>query len=209
MTQDDRSILLQGAVKAYLMMVSGTRRVVEVDGEHSAERVERYAIDDGLFVSLRESEQISGDILVGWGDNVYFVPGRHHVSTSVLTSGDDVRISEWTFDESGSSTCSVETDAAGYGFSAETYYTNLTATFMEGSASRELLSGRELEVLAQPYTAGGERRIWLDRYPAQLVLFAQEELRGELAHPPVRNFRSRSSGTPRSEPASCRSRRRL
>jgi hypothetical protein len=86
MTQDDRSILLQGAVKAYLTMVSGTRRVVEVNRKHSAERVERYANDDGLFVSLKESEQISDGILVSWGDNVYFVPGRHHVSTSILLS---------------------------------------------------------------------------------------------------------------------------
>jgi hypothetical protein len=90
-----------------------------------------------------------------------------------------VTISEWTFDESGSSTCSVENDAAGFGFSAHTYYTNLTAIFMEGSATREFLNDREVEVLAQPYTAADEQRVWLDRLSLFPLRFETPELRDE------------------------------
>ncbi|HEY7532503.1 MAG TPA: hypothetical protein VH681_06920, partial [Nitrospiraceae bacterium] len=172
LSADEQTTLLQGSAKAYLSLVTGTNRVVEVEGVGSAQISERYADEAGLHVLFETREQTSAQILTGWADSVYIRGGDHHTWSFVERKQGDVVVEDWTLDEGGP-TCTETRDLGGLGFLMHLYYSNVTTMVTNGTYVRtDHLDGRRVLQLDIPY-GDGVGRVWLDEqslFPARMEL---------------------------------------
>lgn len=165
LSQDDRSRLLSGAIKSYLLRVSGNRRTIDAAGG-SATILERYSNVSGLYVHTAEFQHESRDIQALWGDVLIASPGTYEAAYVVSYSSEAPRVRGWETDEKGSRICANEGSdddpSFGLGIASKVYVGLLESIASEEwTVSRKTVGGRGVEELLQPFEAG-LRTVWLD-----------------------------------------------
>ena len=180
LSDDDRKLLLQGSMKAYLLSVHGTRREILSSVGRSVVR-EDYQRSDGLYVALVRRASTGAES--EWPD-VVFADGDANVETRAFlgSTGDDTIIAEhWARDASDRWTCEASsTDTTTFSFPVFEYFTHHAEIVLAGEFVGEAsLADRSAYQFAWEWPDGSIRRAWIDRETfIPLRLHLPEEPRG-------------------------------
>jgi len=163
MPVEDRRVLLQGAIKAYLVSVTSTRRVIDAGARGKSDVVEIYGLEDGLYTALSAREASDSGIATQWADGAVIDTGTHLTRMFVNSFSNGASAEVWTLGQNGQWSCRLNRDAsAGLWLQQREYYQILAGTVILGTPKRvEMFSGREA-VLFENATLAGTRRAWVD-----------------------------------------------
>jgi hypothetical protein len=173
MDEEDRNLLLQGSIKAYLVLVESTQRRIEVEDEGYADIVEEYSLEDGIHIALAARESVEAGLVTHWGDGAFAEDGNSASKVFVSSFTENATAQEWLLDADGEWTCTTNHDAsAGLWFLQAEYYQNLVGTVLLGTPERaETFSGRPA-VLFEHSEPGRTRRVWIDEHTLFPIGFA-------------------------------------
>jgi hypothetical protein len=164
LSQDERAVLLQGAVKAHLMLVRNTDRRMETPEGRSGVAREEYSVgEDALYFGLLTREQSSIDLQWEYSDVAYVHTGEYLSRDIIMDATRDELSERWDVNSEGLWRCDRSFDD-GLGFAAALHYSNVTTAITPPHAAYDdVVSGRPALRLEYPEHDVHVTKVWIDQ----------------------------------------------